>query len=206
VGWQIKSMCVRVMVNQVGNYHMGYMEEGDNRIAFMYRLVKGITKRSFGLNVALLAKLPKEIVDRAGDMSKRLESQVSLVVTPHVKQLLLLLALPCRVPRAVTGHAEPRHSMLVRCKKRYVSALRRWLARCSGKLAAPRQVARTCPRSLWRFKAKQNSFLARARSFSLPFVGSSALQREPTIVAPAAAFRHRPGCNVDTHLAHWRMI
>ena len=118
MGWQIKSMCVRVMVNQVGNYHMGYMEEGDNRIAFMYRLVKGITKRSFGLNVALLAKLPKEIVDRAGDMSKRLESQVSLVVTPHVKQLLLLLALPCRVPCAVTGHAEPRHSMLVRCKKR----------------------------------------------------------------------------------------
>jgi len=108
VGWQIKCMCVRVLVNQVGNYHMGYMD----------RLVKGITKRSFGLNVALLAKLPKEIVDRAGDMSKRLESQVGLVVTPHVKQLLLLLALPYRVPRAVTGHAEPRHSMLGRCKRR----------------------------------------------------------------------------------------
>lgn len=185
---------------------MGYMEEGDNRIAFMYRLVKGITKRSFGLNVALLAKLPKEIVDRAGDMSKRLESQVSFVVTRHVKQLLLLPALPSRFPRAVCSHAEPRNSMLVRCKKRYVSALRRWLGRCSGKLAAPRQVTRTCPRSLWCFKAKQNSFLARARSFSLQFFGSSALHRGPSTVAPAAAFRHRPGCHAGTHLAHWKTI
>jgi DNA mismatch repair ATPase MutS len=38
---------------------MGYVEEGDSRIAFMYRLVKGSAKRSFGLNVALLAKLPQ---------------------------------------------------------------------------------------------------------------------------------------------------
>ena len=44
---------------QVGNYHMGYVEEGDSRIAFMYRLVKGSAKRSFGLNVALLARLPQ---------------------------------------------------------------------------------------------------------------------------------------------------
>lgn len=92
-------MCC-VWVSQVGNYHMGYMEEGDNRIAFMYRLVKGITKRSFGLNVALLAKLPKEIVDRAGDLSKRLESQVCLVVTPHVKQLLATgVAISCSTCR-----------------------------------------------------------------------------------------------------------
>jgi len=67
---------VRYVFQQVGNYHMGYMEEGDNRIAFMYRLVKGSAKRSFGLNVALLAKLPQEIVDRAAHMSKRLEGQV----------------------------------------------------------------------------------------------------------------------------------
>jgi DNA mismatch repair ATPase MutS len=80
-------MCLRVVVvSQVGNYHMGYMEEGDNRIAFMYRLVKGSAKRSFGLNVALLAKLPKEIVDRAGDMSKRLEEQVCFATPPFLEK------------------------------------------------------------------------------------------------------------------------
>jgi DNA mismatch repair ATPase MutS len=57
---------------------MGYMEEGENRIAFMYRLVKGSAKRSFGLNVALLAKIPQGIVDRAAQMSQRLEAQVLL--------------------------------------------------------------------------------------------------------------------------------
>ena len=56
---------------------MGYMEEGDNRIAFMYRLVKGSAKRSFGLNVALLAKLPQQLVDRAAHMSGRFEAQVT---------------------------------------------------------------------------------------------------------------------------------
>ena len=50
---------IHIRHEQVGNYHMGYVEEGDSRIAFMYRLVKGSAKRSFGLNVALLAKLPQ---------------------------------------------------------------------------------------------------------------------------------------------------
>jgi DNA mismatch repair ATPase MutS len=63
---------------------MGYMEEGDNRIAFMYRLVKGSAKRSFGLNVALLAKIPQGIVDRAAHMSKRLEAQVLLLQNPDL--------------------------------------------------------------------------------------------------------------------------
>jgi len=72
---------------KVGNYHMGYMEEGDNRIAFMYRLVKGSAKRSFGLNVALLAKLPQEIVDRAAHMSKRLEAQVQKKLGECVEDL-----------------------------------------------------------------------------------------------------------------------
>ena len=63
-GWfrgVLRTQCV----GQVGNFHMGYMEESDNRVAFMYRLVKGNAKRSFGLNVALLAKLPPDIVERA---------------------------------------------------------------------------------------------------------------------------------------------
>ena len=74
-GWfrgVLRTQCV----GQVSNFHMGYMEESDNRVAFMYRLVKGNAKRSFGLNVALLAKLPPDIVERAATMSKRLEAQV----------------------------------------------------------------------------------------------------------------------------------
>jgi DNA mismatch repair ATPase MutS len=53
------TLYIHIRHEQVGNYHMGYVEEGDSRIAFMYRLVKGSAKRSFGLNVALLAKLPQ---------------------------------------------------------------------------------------------------------------------------------------------------
>ena len=64
------------MPSQVGNYHMGYMEESENRIVFLYKLVTGSAKRSFGLNVALLAKLPEDIVQRAASMSQRLEAHV----------------------------------------------------------------------------------------------------------------------------------
>jgi len=61
---------------RVGNHHMAFLEEGGDRVAFMYRLVKGRAGASFGLNVALLANLPRKIVDVAKVKSKQLEGGV----------------------------------------------------------------------------------------------------------------------------------
>jgi len=63
---------------KVGNYHMSFMEEGEgeHRISFMYRLVKGRADRSFGLNVASLANLPIHLVNQAKLLSKEMEANV----------------------------------------------------------------------------------------------------------------------------------
>ncbi|KAK9240675.1 muts domain V-domain-containing protein [Lipomyces kononenkoae] len=63
---------------RVANYYMGYMErqtqDGETEIAFLYRAVPGIAHRSYGLNVARLADLPKSIITCAAEKSSELES------------------------------------------------------------------------------------------------------------------------------------
>jgi len=45
-------------------------------VTFLHRIERGVQKKSYGLNVALLAKLPREVVKRAYQFSKQLEQRV----------------------------------------------------------------------------------------------------------------------------------
>eukprot|EP00124_Ichthyophonus_hoferi_P006069 Ihof_evm1s1173 gene=Ihof_evmTU1s1173 len=75
------------------NYHMSFMqnhvrdtceesviEKDDNQlehITFLYQMVIGTAKRSYGLNVARLAGLPEDILIRAREKSRELEDIVA---------------------------------------------------------------------------------------------------------------------------------
>ena len=78
---------------QVSNYHMAFIAEGsdiradheteeraDNdsasveTVTFLYRLVKGVAKDSYGLNVARLADIPSEILQKAAVKSHELQN------------------------------------------------------------------------------------------------------------------------------------
>ncbi|XP_052015397.1 DNA mismatch repair protein Msh3 isoform X2 [Apodemus sylvaticus] len=76
---------------QVGNYHMGFlvnedeskqdsgdMEQVPDSVTFLYQITRGIAARSYGLNVAKLADVPREILQKAAHKSKELEGSVSL--------------------------------------------------------------------------------------------------------------------------------
>lgn len=73
----------------VGNYHMSFFEEEPDeetqhtyipflsmthiRITFLYKMERGPAKRSYGLNVALLAGIPDRVIQKASKISKRIE-------------------------------------------------------------------------------------------------------------------------------------
>jgi len=58
---------------QIGNYHMSFLEDKDkgdnNAITFLYTLKKGVTKASYGRNVARLAGIPEDVIKQAADKS-----------------------------------------------------------------------------------------------------------------------------------------
>jgi len=66
--------------NIVTNCHMAYMEDEDSseRITFLYKLTAGLEKRSYGLNVARLANFPRDLLQRA--------TQLSGQFTQHIKK------------------------------------------------------------------------------------------------------------------------
>jgi DNA mismatch repair protein MutS len=51
------------------------VKEWDDRIVFLRRVVAGSADKSYGLHVARLAGLPREVIDRAGEILANLESQ-----------------------------------------------------------------------------------------------------------------------------------
>ncbi|XP_066843809.1 DNA mismatch repair protein Msh3 isoform X3 [Anser cygnoides] len=77
---------------KVGNYHMAFLvneeesadqkgseeEENPEFITFLYQITKGVTARSYGLNVAKLADIPEEILKKAAHKSKELERLVNM--------------------------------------------------------------------------------------------------------------------------------
>lgn len=51
--------------------------EGDinnEKVIFLYKLAAGVCPKSYGFNVAKLAGLPQEIINRAREISKNLET------------------------------------------------------------------------------------------------------------------------------------
>ncbi|NPA41417.1 MAG: DNA mismatch repair protein MutS [Aquificae bacterium] len=59
-------------VHGVKNYHMAVSEEG-GKINFLYTLVPGKAKGSFGIEVAKMAGLPKELIEEARNILNQLE-------------------------------------------------------------------------------------------------------------------------------------
>ncbi|XP_030326134.1 DNA mismatch repair protein Msh3 isoform X6 [Strigops habroptila] len=82
----------KVYPDKVGNYHMAFLvneeesaeqkgsedEESPEFITFLYQITKGVSARSYGLNVAKLADIPEEILKKAAHKSKELEGIVNM--------------------------------------------------------------------------------------------------------------------------------
>ncbi|XP_075127498.1 DNA mismatch repair protein Msh3 [Leptodactylus fuscus] len=75
----------------VGNYHMAFFideEQGNEHesdvadkpeyITFLYQITRGVAARSYGLNVAKLADVPEEVLQKAACKSKELEGLVEM--------------------------------------------------------------------------------------------------------------------------------
>jgi DNA mismatch repair protein MutS len=64
-------------LTQVKNFHMHIIEEGEN-IRFIYKVMEGFTNKSYGIHVAKLAGINKEIIDRAYQILERFENAHNL--------------------------------------------------------------------------------------------------------------------------------
>ena len=62
---------------ELKNVHMRFTEQetdtGEKDVTFLYEVGEGVAHRSYGLNVAKLAGLPKSLLDEAGRRSKNME-------------------------------------------------------------------------------------------------------------------------------------
>ena len=65
-------------LSQLKNMHVEVREEGED-VHFLYRIKQGRSDRSYGVNVARLAKLPEAILIRAKHLLKDLESKKRIV-------------------------------------------------------------------------------------------------------------------------------
>ncbi|SCU92580.1 LAME_0F00584g1_1 [Lachancea meyersii CBS 8951] len=75
------------------NYHMAYIEEkrpGENwpTVVFLYKLRKGLASDSYGLNVARLARIPTEVINKAYDISQRSKAEVESEGALHFASML----------------------------------------------------------------------------------------------------------------------
>jgi DNA mismatch repair protein MSH3 len=52
--------------------------DGDEEITFLYEVGEGVAHRSYGLNVARLARIPRKVLDMAAKKSKELEDQIRI--------------------------------------------------------------------------------------------------------------------------------
>ena len=61
------------MLDGVKNYKIAVKEQGD-RVVFLRKIVRGGANKSFGVEVARLAGVPQEVIERAKEISQNLES------------------------------------------------------------------------------------------------------------------------------------
>ncbi len=65
---------------RIKNYNVS-VKELDNKIIFLRKLQEGGSEHSFGIHVARMAGMPKEVLDRANDILKKLEKDHELEIT-----------------------------------------------------------------------------------------------------------------------------
>lgn len=70
------------MLPQVANYNVDVAEEGD-KVVFLHQIVPGGADRSYGIHVAQLAGLPRDVINRANEILHELERHAPTTsVTP----------------------------------------------------------------------------------------------------------------------------
>ncbi|MBI3518165.1 MAG: DNA mismatch repair protein MutS, partial [Bacteroidetes bacterium] len=62
---------------RIKNYNVS-VKEVNNKIIFLRKLQEGGSEHSFGIHVARMAGMPKQVVDRANDILKKLEKDHEL--------------------------------------------------------------------------------------------------------------------------------
>ena len=65
-------------LNKLKNVHVSALEE-DGNITFLHKVVDGAISKSYGINVASLAKLPKDVIDKASLILKKFENKKNVV-------------------------------------------------------------------------------------------------------------------------------
>ena len=87
----------------VENVHVEVHEENDH-VTFLYRVKKGKADRSYGINVAKLAKLPDTVIDRAKDLLGELESKKRVV--QQTLQVVEMVKVPVEAQRIMEALSE----------------------------------------------------------------------------------------------------
>ena len=64
-------------LNNLKNLHVDAKEENGN-IIFMHKVLEGSTDKSYGINVANLAKIPQDVIFRASDILEKLLSNIQI--------------------------------------------------------------------------------------------------------------------------------
>lgn len=66
----------------VSNVHMKFKadggDDGEEEITFLYEVGEGVAHRSYGLNVARLARIPRKVIDVAAEKSREMEVDVRM--------------------------------------------------------------------------------------------------------------------------------
>ncbi len=70
------------MLPRLRNYHITAEERG-GEVVFLRKVVDGPTDKSYGIQVAALAGLPREVVERAKDILVSIESRDAITVAPQ---------------------------------------------------------------------------------------------------------------------------
>lgn len=73
-------------LDRLENVHVAAMEQ-DGKVVFLHKVMKGAADKSYGIYVADLAGLPKELLDRAKDLLDSFENKEEIVQTSSPEQL-----------------------------------------------------------------------------------------------------------------------
>ncbi|SCU92776.1 LAFA_0F12794g1_1 [Lachancea sp. 'fantastica'] len=92
--------------NLLDNYHMAYIEEkrpGENwpTVVFLYKLKKGLASDSYGLNVARLARIPTEVINKAYTISQKSKAEME-----NEEHLHFISILKCIITANNLSHKE----------------------------------------------------------------------------------------------------
>lgn len=63
------------------------MDDDEQNVTFLYKLTKGICEKSFGMNVAAMAGIPKVVVERAKVIAEKTEIDHKLIDTTYSMEI-----------------------------------------------------------------------------------------------------------------------